>query len=95
MIQNATKGEWYAKDIHVMSEGVMGRIGQSFIMNLPRPENNFAKDTEALTNARLFAASKDMYEAIQPFARLAEQCKGFDKEPDSRYVDCDWELYRS
>lgn len=61
-------GEWYPKDHYIAAKGRGSFIGQSFIINLPGPHNNFEPDAEGIANTRLWAASKEMLDILERFA---------------------------
>lgn len=59
-----SKGEWRAEGHHVRTDNRPGGIGQSFVAEVGTHENKFKRDSEGEANAKLFAASKDMYKAL-------------------------------
>jgi hypothetical protein len=58
--EKVTKGKWSSDGHNIMAKGKTGRIGQSFVINVPCHENKFAKDLEGEVNARLMAHAKEM-----------------------------------
>jgi hypothetical protein len=77
-----TPGEWTISGRFVQApnkNGGMLQLGQSFVMELPRHENKFTEDVEGLANAKLFAASKRIGEALQGIVTHAEKEGLFDE----------------
>jgi hypothetical protein len=60
-----SKGEWWAEGHHVLIEGQIGCIGQSYASQISSNETKLKQDAEGEANAKLFAASKDMYKALK------------------------------
>jgi hypothetical protein len=79
-----TKGNWTAKGIYIMMEGKTGSQGQAFRQMISKPPNTqhvpCEEDYEALSNAKLMAASPDLLEACTQV--IDEYEKFYKNSPD-------------
>jgi hypothetical protein len=70
-----TKGNHYAKDHHIFVEGKSFPIGQSFLMSCAlKPDGTMEEDLESLANAKLWASSKDLLEALIELYESIDSC---------------------
>jgi hypothetical protein len=69
ILEKITPGKWSSEGIHIKAEGKTGRIGQSFLIQIPSYDNKFSECQESIANAKVWAASK---EALSIIERLAQ-----------------------
>lgn len=73
-----TPGDWHSEDHNVRAGDKSFSIGMAYISEVPSHENKFAKDTEGIANAKLWAASKEMLDIIERLANV--QQSGFSED---------------
>lgn len=88
-----TKGKITAKGLHILCEGVTGRLGQAFIMNSEYDLRGKAiLDTEGHANAQLWASSLDLLETLKDGVELMEYLINATPSGTVRNSMCDWNI---